>query len=269
MNHVDKIINLFGGQASFAEALQKNSSTVQYWQKKNRIPMKYHAEIIEVAKGRGIDLSPAELSPDSPVNAAPRINLDSYIPRATHWGELELGCKRFPCYVLDSGERVFSLKGIVKNFIGTEGGQLAEWLKLRAVQPYLADDLRPTETGNIDALLEFDTGGEGFTKYAQGLPVERFMDICFAYTEAMRHAFTTDDTLKLTERQKSIALEAIAIQAATAKIGIVALVDEATGYQYDRAEDALRLKYKLFLEEEMRKWEKTFPDELWKEFGRM
>ena len=31
----------------------------------------------------------------------------------------------------------------------------------------------------------------------------------------------------------------------------------------------MQIKLRLFLEEEMRKWEKTFPDELWREFGRL
>ena len=51
-----------------------------------------------------------------------------------------------------------------------------------------------------------------------------------------------------------------------AKVGLIALVDEATGYQYEREEDALQMKLKLYLQsEEIRKWEPTFPDELWKD----
>jgi hypothetical protein len=57
--------------------------------------------------------------------------------------------------------------------------------------------------------------------------------------------------------------------ASCAKLGLVALIDEATGYQYARAEDALRIKLRAYLEEEMRKWERTFPNELWVEFGRL
>ena len=57
--------------------------------------------------------------------------------------------------------------------------------------------------------------------------------------------------------------------ASCAKIGLIALIDEATGYQYDRAADALQVKLKAFLVEEMRAWEKTFPNELWIEFGRL
>jgi hypothetical protein len=50
---------------------------------------------------------------------------------------------------------------------------------------------------------------------------------------------------------------------------LIALIDEATGYQYARAEAALQFKLRAFLAEEMRKWEKTFRNELWIEFGRL
>jgi hypothetical protein len=153
-------------------------------------------------------------------------------------------------------------------WVSTEGGQLAEYLKVRALADFLPDDLKPAEDGSIPALLQFDTGASGFTKHAIGFPVERLMDLCGAYSEALQKHLAEDD-FKLTPRQIQIANQATAFLRACAKTGIIALVDEATGYQYDRAQDALRLKYKLFLEDEMRKWEKTFPDQLWIEFGRL
>ena len=56
---------------------------------------------------------------------------------------------------------------------------------------------------------------------------------------------------------------------ACAKLGLIALIDEATGYQYERAADALEVKLKAFVADELRAWEKTFPDELWAQFGRL
>ena len=64
-------------------------------------------------------------------------------------------------------------------------------------------------------------------------------------------------------------MKASALLGACAKVGLDALIDEATGAQYDRAADALRVKLKAYLEDEMRKWEKTFPDDLWIEFARL
>ncbi len=55
----------------------------------------------------------------------------------------------------------------------------------------------------------------------------------------------------------------------THKDWLDALIDEATGYQYERAEDALQVKLRAFIADELCDWEKAFPDELWQEFGRL
>ena len=48
--------------------------------------------------------------------------------------------------------------------------------------------------------------------------------------------------------------------AAWAKVGFLARIDDATGYQSERASDALQIKLTLYLADEVRKWEKTLPD---------
>lgn len=186
------------------------------------------------------------------------------VPAAIAWGTLQIGEAEVPCYVLDDAERsrVFSLKGVVVGLIGTQGGQLAEYIKVSSLRPFLPEDLVPAENDTIPALIQFDTGGEGFTKYAWGLPVEKFMDLCVAYS-------TAAENTQLTERQSKTAANANRFLRATAKVGILALVDEATGYQERRPVDELQIKLSLYLAESMRKWEKTFPDELWMQFGRL
>jgi hypothetical protein len=52
-------------------------------------------------------------------------------------------------------------------------------------------------------------------------------------------------------------------------VGIVALVDEATGYQADRARDALAKILEAFVAKELRKWVKTFPPEFYQEMFRL
>ena len=47
---------------------------------------------------------------------------------------------------------------------------------------------------------------------------------------------------------------------AFAKVGIIALIDEATGYQYDRTNDALRLLLSKYVAKGLQKWLKIFPD---------
>lgn len=144
-----------------------------------------------------------------------------------------------------------------------------EYIKVKSIREYLPKDLIPAENGTIPALINFDTGGAAFAKHAVGVPVERFMDICIAFSTALQENNSDSAQYKLTDRQKEIAANANKFLRATAKIGIIALVDEATGYQYDRPLDALQFKLNLYLAEEMREWEKTFPDELWVQFGRL
>src|SRR5262249_51100733 len=45
--------------------------------------------------------------------------------------------------------------------------------------------------------------------------------------------------------------------------GLNALIDEATGYQYTRARNALEEILTQFVQKDLRKWIKTFPDEFY------
>lgn len=269
MNAAQVVIARFGGTAELARALGKGQSTISYWIRTGTIPAKWQPILLDLAVQRCVELSADDFVRQPENNNSGESDNEAVIPKATHWGELEIGDLPIPCYRLDNDQRVFSLKGVVVGLIGTEGGQLAEYLKVRALRDFLPPDLLPFDDGSIPALVRFDTGAESFAKFALGLPVERFTDLCRAYSAALqRHAVATDG-FGLTKRQIEIANRAAGFLAACANTGIIALVDEATGYQYERAQDALRLKYKLFLEDEMRKWEKTFPDQLWLEFGRL
>lgn len=256
MNKAKLVIERFGGQSSLARLIGKGQSTVQHWAKRGIIPAKWHSELLRIAHENGIDIQPSDFV-DTP---SQQITQDT--PKATHWGELAIGDKNLPCYVLDNGERVFSLKGLMVSLIEIEGGPLADYLMVSNLSEYLPNDLKPDENNNIPALIQFDTGEKGFAKQALGLSVERFMDICSSYSVAYEAG-------ALTERQEKIAANANRFLRACAKVGIIALVDEVTGYQYERIHDALQFKLKVFLEETMRPWEKTFPDELWLEFGRL
>jgi hypothetical protein len=259
MNVAKQIIEKFGSQSTLAEMIGKGQSTVQYWVKSGTIPAKWQPVLLQIAKEKSINLTMQDFA-----ESQHEIEILNKAPKATHWGELEIGASNLPCYVLENGERVFSLKGVIVGLFQTEGGNLAEYIKVKAIKPFLPEDLIPSEDGTIPVLIQFDTTGSAFAQYAWGLPVEKFMDICAAYSKAAE-----DPKIELTETQKRIATKANSFLRACYKIGITALVDEVTGYQYERAADALQFKLKLFLEEDMRKWERTFPNELWAEFGRL
>lgn len=134
------------------------------------------------------------------------------------------------------------------------GGNLENYLQVSALAPYMPPDLSGL---SIEFQLHITN------KRVAGFSAETFIEICRAYVKAL-----ADNALD-TDRQKEIAVKASMFLASCAKVGLIALIDEVTGYQYDRAADALQVKLKAFLAEEMRDWEKTFPNELWVEFGRL
>jgi hypothetical protein len=73
----------------------------------------------------------------------------------------------------------------------------------------------------------------------------------------------------LGKRQREIAAKADILLRGFAHVGIVALVDEATGYQKDRAKDALAKILEEFVQKELRKWIKTFPADFYQEMFRL
>lgn len=95
------------------------------------------------------------------------------------------------------------------------------------------------------------------------MTTEHFELICRGYVRALY------EKAPLTERQREIAVKCAVLTSGLTRIGLDALIDEATGYQYEREEDALQVKLRAFIAEELRAWEKTFPDEVWEEFGRL
>lgn len=182
---------------------------------------------------------------------------DNYPPSpfAKFKGELELGNNDVDCYVLDTSERVISLRAVVKAIANRERSGLADYIEVLPLKPYINSKLVLAET------IEFNIPG---TQYkGKGITAENFLDICNAYVSAL------SDNVLNTSRQKEIAIKCSILLSSCAKVGLIALIDEATGYQYARSENALQLKMKLFIADEMREWEKVFPDELWEQFGRL
>lgn len=72
-----------------------------------------------------------------------------------------------------------------------------------------------------------------------------------------------------TERQSIVAMQAKVLYDSFAKIGLIALIDEATGYQQIRDPSALRLLVQQYIAAEKREWDKQFPDSFYDGLNRM
>jgi P63C domain len=78
-----------------------------------------------------------------------------------------------------------------------------------------------------------------------------------------------DKSLLSTDRQFIVAVQAKVLYDAFAKVGLVALIDEATGYQQIRDPSALRLLVQQYIAQEKREWDKQFPDSFYDGLNRM
>ena len=58
--HAREIITLFGGQTTLASLLGKGQTTVSYWAKTGLIPPRWQPKLLDLAKERGIALSPRD-----------------------------------------------------------------------------------------------------------------------------------------------------------------------------------------------------------------
>jgi len=70
-------------------------------------------------------------------------------------------------------------------------------------------------------------------------------------------------------RQSEFAVQAEILIRGLAEVGIIALVDEATGYQKDRAKAALAEILEKFVAKELQGWTRTFPIEFYENIFRL
>lgn len=170
---------------------------------------------------------------------------------ATHRGILPIGGLQLECYVLEDGRRVFGKRGMARAVgLKSEGGNaFIKTLSGKRLGSEINDELRE----KLENPIVFNISG---ADPGHGYEAETLVDVCKAVVRA-------DDAGKLLETQKPMAAQARAIINALAKVGIAALIDEATGYQTERGPDALRLLVEAYIEKERREWEKEFPDDFY------
>lgn len=190
------------------------------------------------------------------------------LPAATHQGDLAIGSALLKCYVLSNGTRVLTQEGFL-TALGragkAKGGQgaaaieegvdrLPSFLAANNLKPFISADLAESTTPII-----FRTP-EGVKAY--GYAASLLPKVCRVYLEAR-------DEEKLLASQSHLAKSADILMRGLAEVGIIALVDEATGFQKDRAKDALAKILEAFVAKEIQPWVKTFPADYYEQLCRL
>ena len=188
----------------------------------------------------------------------------SDIPRAVYGAPdspLRIGNLEIPCYVLDDNSRVLVQGGMISALDMSQGtagrgagDRLARFINTRGISRFVSDELRDVITKPI----KFRVAGIS----AYGYEATILADLCNTVLDARKAGI-------LHYQQEHIADRCEMLIRSFAKLGIVALVDEATGYQEVRDRMALQAILDKYLRKELAAWAKRFPDEFYQQIFRL
>ncbi len=186
------------------------------------------------------------------------------LPAATHEGKITISGFDIPCYNLPGGERVLSRIGVLKAIGRTgkaKGGRkydqeskLPVFLTANNLKPFISNEL--IEDSNPIIFKDL-SGNEAIGYKAEILP-----SVCYVFLDAQKAKALRDNQIHIAERAEMLVR-------GFATVGIIALVDEATGYQYDREKQELQAILEAYISKELLEWQKRFPDNFYMEIFRL
>lgn len=183
--------------------------------------------------------------------------------KSTHEGKLEIGDSELNVAVLADGTRVITQSAVFKAFGRTKRGRnkgevrvpnMPAFIDANNIQPFINEDLKEV-LKTISYISKSGNESDGYD--ANILPL-----MCKMYLDARQAD-------KLKTQQLPLARASEILLLALSKVGITALVDEATGYQDIRVKDALQEILNQYLLEGAKKYQVTFPLELYKQWFRL
>lgn len=196
------------------------------------------------------------------------------LPRATHGSEdhpLTIGDVKIPCYVLEDGRRVLTRQGLQVGIGMSASGaikagehRLALFTSGLAERSAQKDSIFAARANALATALAAPVLFRSPNASAKWIGYEATIlaDLCDVILEARAGGH-------LTHLQDHIATRAELLVRGFARVGIIALVDEATGFQKDRAKDALAKILEAFVAKELQPYLRTFPSDYYEQLFRL
>ena len=194
-----------------------------------------------------------------------RWNGGKALPRAAYGSAdkpLKIGHVELPCFVLDDERRVLSASSMQSGLGLAQGGSMVRgisrlelFISRKIISSFISDDLRD----RIADPILFRTPSNG---KAYGYEAEVLADLCEAVLAAREAG-------KLQPQQLPIARQCEILIRGFARVGIVALVDEATGFERVRKRGDLHKILEAYIAKELIPWAKRFPDSFYEEIFRL
>jgi len=197
--------------------------------------------------------------------------------KAIRQSTITIGDVKLGCAVLEDTTRVLTQKTFLEAIgrsrpRGGEAqkaaiGNLPVFLTSPNLNPFISDALRrsanpvlfrPLKTGG----RQTEAGGKGGRGYALGFEATMLPEVCKVFVEARAKG-------ELSKAELRVAEKCDVLLRGLAGVGIIALIDEATGYQEERDRDALQRILEAYINPEMLPWTQRFPLEYFKQVFRL
>lgn len=214
-------------------------------------------------KARAIKMTPERRAEVARTAARSRWNND--LPKAVSGGEdrpIKVAGILVPCYVLDDGRRVIATSGMLDTLQLARGGSMVKgmnrlelFVSRERIKPFVSSELLE----RIREPIRFRIGHN----IANGYTSDTLIDIAEAVIAA------DNNKPGLQKQQAAIAYQCRIITSALTRIGLIALIDEATGHQAKRDHDELQKILEAYILPEHRPWTKTIPPEFMREVNRV
>lgn len=191
------------------------------------------------------------------------------LPRATYGSPdrpLIIGGVQIPCYVLDDGRAVITHRGIQAALKLSQSGGIRRTSSL--LEEFISKGLDCNDLSScITNPIRFRGNvGSGANVLVYGYEATVLVDLCDVI-------LTARDQGLLQAQQQDAAAQAYILLRAFAKVSIIALIHEVTGYQKQRPDGELQTTLQAILEQyiarDLLTWTKTFPDEFYRELFRL
>lgn len=175
-------------------------------------------------------------------------------------GMLKIGNAELDVAVLEDGTRIITQTAVFKALDRPARGNsrvigIPVFMDAKNLQPFIDEELKGVIT-KIDYINKSGKRQQGFD--ANILPL-----VSNLYLKAREAGVITS------KNQLETAAKAEILVRSLAKLGITALVDEATGYQYYRERFELQKILNAYISDEILKWQLTFTDDFYKEIYRL
>lgn len=213
-------------------------------------------------------LSKAERSEIAQRAANARWSAD--LPEADFEGEFLIGGEVVACAVLRDERRIITQASFLRALgrsrspkagtgVLSTADDLPFFLQAKALQDFISKEL---VASTKPIFFRTRSGKKGV-----GYDASLILGVANVYLD-FGVAMIRDNGVISSRYTKMIAA-AKAIKSAFAEIGVVALIDEATGYQEVRNRLALQEMFEAVLRKELAAWAKRFPDEFYKQIYRL